>query len=276
MEIFVPILKVDAARREVHGVMAEDAKDKAGETFDYATSKPYVKAWSEEALSRTLKAGQEISLGNVRAQHSQVAAGKLVDIQFDDEAKRIPVIAKIVDDNEWKKVEAGIYTGFSIGGSYVKRWADGATMRYTANPREVSIVDNPCMYGATFSLVKANGASESRSFAGAPTSELAALRVQVRAQMDELLAKINGLVLQVQQREAASRRFQPHGVEKSEVAEQELQKARSNRRLVTFQNTSVVERTEERRFQPGGVHKADAAGQELEKALANGKPATWD
>lgn len=52
-----------------------------------------------------------------------------------------------------------------------------------------------------------------------PSSELAALRVQVRAQMDELLGKINGLL---QQREAVSRRFQPNGVEKSDVAQQEL------------------------------------------------------
>ena len=279
MDIFVPILKVDAAKREVYGVMAEDVKDKAGETFDYVTSKPYVKAWSEEALNRTLNAGQEISLGNVRAQHSQVAAGKLVDIQFDDKAKRIPVIAKIVDDNEWKKVLDGVYTGFSVGGSYVKRWADGATIRYTANPREVSIVDNPCMYGATFSLVKANGASEYRSFAGAPSSELAVLRIQVRAQMDELLVKINGLL---ESRAAAPRsvRFNTSGVEKSDAAEQELQKARSNSRLVTFQDfgsaepakTPVVERTENRPFQPGGIHKADAASTELQKALASGKP----
>jgi hypothetical protein len=55
--------------------------------------------------------------------------------------------------------------------------------------------------------------------APAPSSELAALRVQVRAQMDELLGKIKGLL---QQREAVSRRFRPNGVEKSDVAQQEL------------------------------------------------------
>lgn len=170
MDIFVPILKVDAAKREVHGVLAEDRKDKSGETFDYESSKPYVKAWSDEALLRTMSAGQEVSLGNVRGQHSKVAAGKLVDIRFDDATKTIPVIAKIVDDNEWQKVEQGVYTGFSIGGGYVKRWADGATMRYTAKPTEVSIVDNPCMYGATFTMVKASGAFEYRGFAGAPSS----------------------------------------------------------------------------------------------------------
>src|SRR5260370_5782996 len=116
MDIFIPIFKADKSRREVHGVVAEEVKDKSGETFDYLTSKPYVQAWSEEALQRTANAGQGHSLGNVRAQHSKIAAGKLVDITFDDAAKRILVIAKIVDDNQGKKVEESVYTGFSIGG----------------------------------------------------------------------------------------------------------------------------------------------------------------
>ncbi len=196
MNIFIPIFKADGARREVHGVMAEEVKDKAGEIFDYASSKPYVRAWSEEALQRTASAGQGHSLGNVRAQHSKVAAGKLVDITFDDAAKRILVIAKIVDDNEWAKVEEGVYTGFSIGGSYVKRWADGAAIRYTAKPTEVSIVDNPCMAGATFSLIKADGFTEQRNcrtvVAGAPA------------------------------------RFQPGGADRPDIADAEFRKARMN------------------------------------------------
>ena len=273
MNIFVPILKVDAAKREVYGVMAEDAKDKAGETFDYESSKPYVKAWSEDALRRTTAAGQEASLGNVRGQHSKVAAGKLVDIQFDDKAKRIPVIAKIVDDNEWKKVEEGVYTGFSIGGSYIKRWADGATIRYTANPREVSIVDNPCMYGATFTMVKANGAFEYRGFAGAPSNqsgELAALRVQVKNQMDELLVKINGLL---ESRAAAPRsaRFDTSGVEKSDVVAQELNKALANGKPVASVGSGQRVRSGAP-FDTNGVEKSDVADQELRKALGNGKP----
>jgi len=291
MDIFVPILKVDAAKREVYGVMAEDAKDKSGETFDYETSKPYVKAWSEDALRRTMVAGQEASLGNVRGQHSKVAAGKLVDIQFDDKRKCIPVIAKIVDDNEWKKVEEGVYTGFSIGGSYVKRWADGATIRYTANPREVSIVDNPCMYGATFTMVKANGAFEHRGFAGAlsnPSSELAQLRVQVRAQMEELLTKINGLLVS---RAAATgpARFNPAGVEKGDLAAQELQKALANgtpvgshressagARFQTVESVASGVRTAPGgRFVPDGFEKNAVAEEELKKSLANPQRVGW-
>lgn len=162
MNIFIPILKVDAAKREVYGVMAEDAVDKANEIFDYDTSKPYVKAWVEDFEKTT----DGKSFGNVRAMHSSVAAGKLIGITFDDAKKCIPVVAKIVDDNEWKKVEEGVYTGFSIGGKYVKKWIDPGTTatRYTAKPSEVSIVDNPCMPGAKFTMVKADGVEESREF----------------------------------------------------------------------------------------------------------------
>jgi hypothetical protein len=79
--------------------------------------------------------------------HGRVAAGKLTDVNFDDEGKRILVAAKIVDDDEWEKVLEGVYTGFSQGGRYVNRWADPETglTRYTADPMEISLVDLPCL-----------------------------------------------------------------------------------------------------------------------------------
>lgn len=165
MNLFAQITKIDTSRREVYGIIAEESPDKAGEIFDYASSKPYVQEWSSDAAGKTLLAGQDISFGNVRAQHnSKAVAGKLISIDFDDDAKKIPVIARIVDDGEWAKVQEGVYTGFSIGGDYVKRWTDGQYVRYTARPKEVSIVDNPCMAGATFSMVKADGSTEQRQF----------------------------------------------------------------------------------------------------------------
>src|SRR5882672_1974755 len=95
--------------------------------FDYETSKSHVQKWSSDFEKNT----NGLSVGNVRAMHSQIAAGKLTTIAFDDAKKRISVTAKIVDDNEWKKIEAGVYTGFSIGGRYIKKWSDGASWRYT-------------------------------------------------------------------------------------------------------------------------------------------------
>jgi len=164
-DLFLPLTKVDIDERMVHGVATAEAPDRAGEICDYDSTKPYFEAWS--AGSREASGGK--SLGAVRAMHNRVAAGKLTDIAFDDEGKRILVAAKIVDDDEWQKVVEGVYTGFSQGGRYVKRWNDPETgmTRYTADPSEISLVDVPCLPGATFEVVK-DGIVEKRGFA-APT-----------------------------------------------------------------------------------------------------------
>ena len=47
------------------------------------------------------------SLGNLRAMHSNVAAGKLVEIAFNDEQRRIEICGKVVDDAEWAEGRAG-------------------------------------------------------------------------------------------------------------------------------------------------------------------------
>ena len=162
LELFLPLAKVDLDQRLVTGVATAEAADRSGEICDYASSKPYFEKWSAEALA----ASGGKSMGAVRAMHGNVAAGKLTDIAFDDEAKRVVVAAKIVDDDEWRKVTEGVYTGFSQGGRYVKRWPDEDTglIRYTAEPREISLVDLPCLPDATFEVVK-GGVVEKRAFA---------------------------------------------------------------------------------------------------------------
>lgn len=160
LRIFVPLAKADAAQRLVYGYF-DETPDRAGEVFDYASSKPNIEAWSAEMS----KASDGKSLGNIRGQHSNIAAGKLIELTFDDDLKKVGFVAKVVDDNEWKKVEEGVYTGFSPGGRYAKRWQDGAHKRYTADVRELSIVDIPCNPSATFTMVKADGTEEAREFA---------------------------------------------------------------------------------------------------------------
>lgn len=162
LELFLPLAKVDLDQRLVTGVATAESPDRSGEICDYASSKPYFEKWSAEALA----ASGGKSMGAVRAMHGAVAAGKLTDIAFDDEGKRVVVAAKIVDDDEWRKVTEGVYTGFSQGGRYVKRWPDEETglIRYTAEPREISLVDLPCLPDATFDVVK-DGMIEKRAFA---------------------------------------------------------------------------------------------------------------
>ena len=119
-----------------------------------------------------------------------------------------------------------------------------------------------------------------------PSGDLAALRVQVRAQLDELLVKVNGLL--ESRAAAASRRakFNTSGVEKMDVVNQELNKALANGKPVTFQPSESssprfqkVESVGSGRrvrsgaaFDTNGFEKSDTADAELRKALANGKP----
>lgn len=157
---FIPLHKVDEEKRLVYGLAAEEILDKSGEIMDYETSVPHFRKWSEDISNATGGA----SLGNLRSMHQPVAAGKLTAIDFDDESRQILICAKVVDDGEWNKVLEGVYTGFSMGGSYAKKWKDGTVIRYTAAPSEISLVDNPCVPTAHFEVMKANGLTEMRKF----------------------------------------------------------------------------------------------------------------
>jgi hypothetical protein len=147
LRMFIPITKVDAARRLVYGVATAEAEDRTGEVCDYATTKPLYEKWSKEIE----KSSRGKSLGNLRAMLGPVAAGKVTAITFNDDAKQIEICAKVVDDAEWAKVLEGVYTGFSQGGAYERRWTDcDGKVRYTAAPTEISLVDLPCLPQATF------------------------------------------------------------------------------------------------------------------------------
>lgn len=166
MRMFAQLRKVDEAKRLVFGRLAAETVDRSGEIMDYAASKPYFQKWSQEVSDET--GGQ--SLGNLRAMHGKVAAGKFVGIDFNDAEKAVDVCAKVVDDNEWQKVLEGVYTGFSIGGSYVGspvvQKVDGKDVRrYVAKPNEGSLVDRPCVPSAKFfQIQKADGSAVEAQF----------------------------------------------------------------------------------------------------------------
>ena len=103
LKIFVPITKIDAAQRLVYGVVTAEKPDVSGEVCDYASTKPLYQQWSQKFAGAT----DGKSLGNLRAVHGHVAAGKLVEIAFNDEAKQVEICGKVVDDAEWQKVEEG-------------------------------------------------------------------------------------------------------------------------------------------------------------------------
>lgn len=162
MPFFVPITKIDEEQRLVFGVATAEEIDHDNEIFDYDSSKPYIESWSDGFVQKT----NGKSCGNLRAMHSTISAGKLVKLDFDDDNKKVDVCAKVVDDNEWDKVNEGVYTGFSFSGRAVKRWSDpnSTAKRYTLKPTELSLADKPCVPSAVFDVVKADGTIEQREF----------------------------------------------------------------------------------------------------------------
>lgn len=190
MQILARITKVDEATGKVYGRAVQEVPDRSGEIFDYASSKPNFEKWSTDMA----KATDGKSVGNVRAMHGKVAAGKLTEITFADAEKAIDVCAEIVDPAEREKCIKGVYTGFSIGGRYVKKWADDEDanlQRYTAEPTEISLVDLPCVPTAQFTVVKSDGSEELRKFETTTEPESLAKWVETLTdeQRDEL-AKI--------------------------------------------------------------------------------------
>ncbi|MGH9608069.1 MAG: DUF6582 domain-containing protein [Bryobacteraceae bacterium] len=156
-ERFVPLAKVAPHKREVTGILTQELPDNDGEVMDYDSSKPYFMAWSQ--MVHEDSAGK--SLGNLRVMHQPKAVGKLTAIRYDDPNKTVYITAKVVDDQEWKKVTEGIYTGFSVGGAYVHKWETGNVLssgkkavRFTADPHEASLVDRPSVSTAVIQHIK--------------------------------------------------------------------------------------------------------------------------
>jgi hypothetical protein len=148
----------------VEGILAAEEPDFEGEIMDYKSSKPNFQRWNKNFADMT--GGK--SVGNLRGQHNpKVAAGKFVTMDYDDDKLSIPVLAKVVDPVEADKVRQGVYTSFSIGAHYARKWRDGKYMRWTADPFEGSVVDFgsiPTTRGFTYRA--ADGHEEQREFDG--------------------------------------------------------------------------------------------------------------
>lgn len=185
--VYFAIKSVDEEQRLVYGRATQETLDRQGEVLDYEASKPYWEEWIKE--SQEASGGK--SMGNVRVMHRpDIAAGKLVRVDFNDQEKSIDVAAKVVDDAEWQKVLEGVYTGFSQGGKYISKKNDPLVtgfggmpaVRVVIAPKELSLVDRPAVPSATFfEVVKADGSTEQRSFKGDNMSEQTELPIAEEA-----------------------------------------------------------------------------------------------
>jgi len=163
----------------VWGIATLEKADLDNERCMYDVAVPVYKAWSDAALKRTKKAGQELSMGPIRLQHSSDVGGKATKLHFDDEAKEIWLGAEPISDEVHQQLKKGFYTGFSQGGSYAwracsvcetplsLRQADNYCPKCDENVMvdyglkrlaEVSFVDSPCS-GEGFESVKINGST---------------------------------------------------------------------------------------------------------------------
>lgn len=162
---FIPFWKIDEAKREVYGLVTAQIPDKEDEVCDYPSTLPYYKAVAEEMG----KATDGANIMPLREMHQLSAVGKGTQLVGHDDTKEILMGFKVVDDNAWKKVVERVYTGFSQGGDYVRKWIQDGMQYYTAKPSEVSLVDNPCLGAARF-VIKADGTMQLQKIGGADST----------------------------------------------------------------------------------------------------------
>ena len=112
-------------------------------------------AWLRRAMPEWFK------WGNIREQHSSIAAGVATDYEYKEDGHYIE--AKIVDTNSAKKVEEGVLKGFSVGIKNPRLAKDGAARGgriVDGEIVEVSLVDRPANSNCKLVLAKAAVATE--------------------------------------------------------------------------------------------------------------------
>ena len=141
MKLFAPFAKVDAETRIVSGYASTEALDSQNEIV------------KREAIERALP--DYMKFGNIREMHQPSAVGVAVTATMDDTGLLLE--AHVVDDAAWKKCEAGVYKGFSIGGRVTNRDKVNKSIITGLHLTEISIVDRPANPEALFDVWKADG-----------------------------------------------------------------------------------------------------------------------
>lgn len=97
-----------------------------------------------------------MKFGAVREMHQSTAAGTAIEAEVQDTGKTW-FGAHIVDPVAVKKVQTGVYKGFSIGGKVTERDTADRKVIKGLNLIEVSLVDRPANPNAVFTMYKAAG-----------------------------------------------------------------------------------------------------------------------
>ena len=149
MKLYAQISKTEAqddGTVKVWGYASTGSVDADGETV------------TSEAMKSALP--DYMKWGAVREMHNtQKAAGTAIEASVGDDG-RTYFGAHVVDSEAVKKVNAGVYKGFSIGGKVTSRDDVNKSIIKGIKLVEVSLVDRPANPEAIFTLIKADGELE--------------------------------------------------------------------------------------------------------------------
>lgn len=138
--------KQDDGTIKVWGYASSEAVDSDGETI------------TAEAMKAALP--DYMKFGAVREMHQPLAAGTAIEATVEADG-RTYFGAHVIDPVAVKKVETGVYKGFSIGGKVTGRDNLNKSIITSLNLVEVSLVDRPANPEAVFTMFKAEMAEES-------------------------------------------------------------------------------------------------------------------
>lgn len=131
--------KLDDGTLKVWGYASSEAVDSDGETI------------TADAMKAALP--DYLKFGAVREMHQPMAAGTAIEAEVQDDG-RTWFGALVVDPVACKKVETGVYKGFSIGGKVTARDDINKTVITGLRLVEVSLVDRPANPEAVFTMFK--------------------------------------------------------------------------------------------------------------------------
>ena len=178
-KLYAEISKVEAQEDgtiKVWGFASSEAVDSDGETI------------TADAMKAALP--DYMKFGAVREMHQNSAAGTAIEANVDEMGKTF-FGAHIVDPVAVKKVQTGVYKGFSIGGKVTVRDDLNKTIIKGIKLVEVSLVDRPANPEAVFTMYKAEEA-EVKAEVSAKKAEVKAKKAEVKAEVSapaEILRK---------------------------------------------------------------------------------------
>ncbi len=181
---FTKVEENDDGTITVSGIASSGAQDDAGETV------------LPDAMKAALP--EYMTFGAVREMHGLSAAGTALKATVDD-AGLTHLEALVVDPLAIKKVQTGVYKGFSIGGKVLERDSADRTIIRAIKLSEISLVDRPCNPEAVIGMWKADGAHLEEDMtvetqAWAPTNEDVKARAAELAKAAGKEGKINNFL----------------------------------------------------------------------------------